>query len=106
MGKNRDRESLIRMIVNSVVHEIVAKHTNRSESKHFLESEVIEYRGKTKENAESHNWNNDDKSYIKEKALNRIRERLAKKYYDVKYSEKELLERLEKLMSEVMSGLS
>ena len=44
MGKNRVRESLIREVANVVIHQIVAKHTNRSEAAHFLESETIDYR--------------------------------------------------------------
>ena len=33
-------DKLIRLIVNTIVHEIVVMHTNRPESEHFLESEV------------------------------------------------------------------
>ena len=36
MGKNRDIEFLVRLLVNTVVHEIVIKHTHKSESKHFF----------------------------------------------------------------------
>ena len=69
MGKNRDRESLIRLMVNTIVHELVLKNTNRPESKHFLNSEVIEYRSQTEKMAKEHNWNNEDKVHIREKAL-------------------------------------
>ena len=43
MGKDRDIKTLIRLLANTVVHQIVAEHTNKPESKHFLSSEVIEY---------------------------------------------------------------
>ena len=64
MGKNRDLDILIRLIVNTIVHEIVVRHTNRPESEHFLESEIIEYRGQAKKAAKSHNWNDNDKRHI------------------------------------------
>ena len=36
MGKNRDRESLIRLLANTTVHEIIFRNTNRPESTEFL----------------------------------------------------------------------
>ena len=65
MGKNRIRESLIREIANIIVHEIVAKHTNKPESVHFLESETIEYRSNAEKTSKKYNWDIDDKEYIK-----------------------------------------
>ena len=35
MGKNRDRESLIRIMANTIVHEIVVKHTNKVKQEVF-----------------------------------------------------------------------
>jgi len=32
MGKNRDRKSLIRLMANTIVHEIIVKHTNNPET--------------------------------------------------------------------------
>ena len=61
MGKNRDRESLIRLLVGTIVHEIVIRNTNRPESKHFLASEIVEYRGQTEKVANLHSWNEIDK---------------------------------------------
>ena len=74
MGKNRDRESLIRLITNTIVHEFVMKHTNRPESKHFLSTEIIEYREQTDKMAEKRHWNESDKKYIGEKVLKKIEE--------------------------------
>ena len=54
MGKNRDIASLIRVIANVVVHEIVAEHTNKPESAHSLNSEVIEYRSKAERASEEY----------------------------------------------------
>jgi len=94
MGKNSDRESLIRIITNTVVHEIVAKHTNKPESKNFLNSEIIEYRGQAENAAEKHKWNNKDIEYIRKKVLKKIKEKMEKKYADVFFSMKEAEELL------------
>lgn len=102
MGKNRTRESLIREVVNMVVHEILAKHTNRSESVHFLESEIIEYRNNAKKISETYNWNADDKEYIEKKALKIIKEKLAAKYSDVEYSEQEAIRKLKEMIKNIM----
>ena len=88
MGKNKDRKSLIRLMANTIVHEIIVKHTNNPESKHFLASEIIEYRGQTEKIAERHHWNEDDKRYIKEKILKKIKEKMENKYDDVAFSVK------------------
>ena len=85
MGKNRDIKSLIRLIVNTIVHEIVVKHTNKPESEHFLRSEVIEYRSQTENVAKSHNWNDGDRRNVEVNALEKIKEKLAFKYSDVIY---------------------
>ena len=102
MGKNRTRESLIRELVNIVVHEIVKKHTNRFESVHFLESETIEYRNKAEKISETYNWNADDKEHIEKKALELIKEKLAAKYSDVRYSEQEAASKLNEIIKDIM----
>lgn len=89
MGKNRDRESLIRLIVNTIVHKIVLKNTNKPESKHFLSSEIIEYRGQTEKIAERHHWNENDKGCIREKTLKKIKEKMENKYSDINFLMKE-----------------
>ncbi len=101
MGKNRNREALIRTIINTIVHEILAEHTNKPESGHFLKSEVIEYRSQAKKKTEKHNWNNEDIAYIKENALKRIKERLDNKYSDIEYSETEAKEKLENFLNKI-----
>lgn len=101
MGKNRDIESLIRLITNVVVHKIMIKYTNKPESRHFLNSEIIEYSNQTENLAEQHNWNDEDKEYIKEKVLKKIKEMLAFKYQDVKFS----LTEAEKMVEEEIINL-
>lgn len=94
MGKNRDRESLIRLMVNTIVHEIVFKYTNRLESRHFLSAEIIEYRGQAGKMIEQHYWDEDDKRDIRKKLLKKIKEKMGKKYSDVDFS----IEEAEKLV--------
>lgn len=101
MGKNRTRESLIREIANIIVHEIVVRHTNRPESVHFLESEIIEYKGKAERTSEEYTWNVDDKEYIKTKALKIIKEKLSTKYSDVKYIDGEVISRLKGMIKDI-----
>lgn len=104
MGKNRIRDSLIRGIANVVVHEIVARHTNRPESAHFLRSEVIEYKNQAGDISGSYNWNNEDKKIISDKALERIKDILSDKYQDVNYSEKEIINKLEEVIGELINS--
>lgn len=89
MGKNRDRESLIRLIVNTVVHEVLIKNSNRPESTSFLASEIIEYERKAGKFSELHNWNDEDKKYVQEKSLEKIKEKLKFKYSDIICSPKD-----------------
>ena len=102
MGKNRIRESLTREIANLVVHEILAKHTNRSESIHFLSSEKIEYRNKAEKISKTSNWNASDKEYVEKKALKLIKEKLTTKYSDVIYPEEEAVNKLNKILKEII----
>lgn len=95
MGKNRDRESLIRMLVNVIVHKIVIVNTNKPESKSFLNSEIIEYRGQTEKLAISHKWNDEDKMYVFYKVVKKAVEKLESKYSDVSFR-REDVEKLEK----------
>ena len=101
MGKNRDKESLIRLLANTIVHKIVLKHTNRPESKKFLSMEIIEYSGQTGKMAEQHTWNIGDKAYIIKKALKKIKEKLGSKYSDVSYNPKEVEILLDKELIEL-----
>lgn len=102
MGKNRARDSLIREIANIVVHEVLAKHTNKPESAHFINSEIIEYRSLAKKTSKEHNWNSDDKLYVENKALKMIKEKLASKYPDVNYSEHDAIANLKSFIKDLM----
>ncbi len=100
MGKKRTRESLIRVIANTIVHEIVIRHTNRPESKNFLNTEIIEYRGKVENTSGKQSWNGKDLEYIKKKALKKIKNKIEKKYADVPFSKKEAERLLEREIGE------
>jgi hypothetical protein len=102
MGKNSDRESLIREITNLVVHEIVTRYTNKPESRHYVDSEIINYRGNAEKKSKTHNWNDFDKESVKEKALKDINKKLAVKYSDIIYPEEEALTKLNKVIEEIM----
>ena len=102
MGKNRIRESLIREIVNIIVHEILVKHMNRAESVHFLELETIEYKHKAEDISERHNWNAEDKENIEKKALELIKEKLAVKYPDARYLEQEVISKLREIIKDII----
>lgn len=101
MGKSKDIESLIRLMVNTIVHEIVIRHTNKPESRHFLGSEVVEYRGQTEKISEQHNWNDKDKERIRESVLEKIKEKLSSKYLDVSFS----MHEAKKLVEEEIKNL-
>ena len=88
-------------MVNTIVHAIVIKHTNKPESKHFLGSEVVEYRSQTEKISEQHNWNDKDKKRIRENVLEKIKEKLSFKYPDVSFS----LREAEKLVKEEIINL-
>lgn len=102
MGKNRTRESLIREIANTIIHKILTKYTNRSESVNFLNSETIEYRNNAKKISKIYNWNSEDKNYIERKALELIKIKLSNKYPDVKYSEQEAIDYLKEIINEII----
>ncbi|MEK6894795.1 MAG: hypothetical protein AABX10_05005 [Nanoarchaeota archaeon] len=90
MGKNRDIKSLIRSLVSIVVHEIVARHTNRPESKLFLKKEAVEYRAQAEKASDLHNWNEQDKINIREKVIKEVKRRMILKYPDVFFDEEEI----------------
>ncbi len=88
-------------MVNTIVHEIVFKHTNRLESKSFLSNEIIEYRGQTEKMAGQHTWNIDDRKDIRKKAIKKIKDKLDIKYSDVSYRPKEVKILLDKELNEL-----
>jgi len=102
MGKNNTRESLTREIASVVLHHIVREHTNRPESVHFLESETIEYRNKAEKMSQIYNWNSEDRVYVEKKALKLIIEKLANKYPDIKYKEQEAVDKISKIIKDIM----
>lgn len=101
MGKNRVRESLIRKIVNTIVHRILIVYTNNPKSKSSINSEIIEYPGQARKTYEEYNWNKEDIKYIKEKSIKKIKEKLKIKYSDIKYNKKDI----EKFLNEEVKEL-
>ncbi len=90
MGKNRDIKSVVVLLANTAVHEIVAKHTNRPESKPFLEAEAAEYRSQTENAYEKYNWNQRDKDHIRQEAVKDVKKVLSSKYPDVVFHVEEI----------------
>jgi hypothetical protein len=86
MGKNSAIKTLGKRIGNIVLHNLLVKHTNRPESRGYLQSEAIEYRNAAIKDAKKYNWNHDDKRELKIAAINFIEQKKAKKYVDVNFS--------------------
>lgn len=102
MGKNRDIEELINRIVAVIIHKILERYTNRPESRKFLSSEVVEYTEQANKSAQSHNWNDIDRDYIMERALQRIVNKMNIDYSDVEYDEEFAKNILLTLIREIM----
>lgn len=100
MGKNSVIQSLGRCIGNVVMHKLLALHTNKPESKHHLNTEVIEYSADAFEKAQEFTWSEKEKKKIKIKALKRMK-RLKEYYPDVMFNEEEA----EKLVLETMKEM-
>ncbi len=88
--------------MNTVVHETVARHTNRPESSHFLNSETIEYKSQAEKMAREFNWNDEDREYIAYLVLEKAKDKLSMKYADVEYAEDELVEAVRKAIREII----
>lgn len=102
MGKNRDVKSLSRVIANVALHQLLVKHTNRPESQHHLESEVIEYRSTAMSKAAEHNWNEKDRERIRQNSLKELRKIIENNYPDVSFPNEELRRTLDNLIIEVL----
>ncbi len=81
---------------------LIAELTYRPESKHFLSSEVIEYGNRAGEIAKTHGWNVEDRKYIQDESIKKIKDKLSVKYSDIKYSEQEAMKKLVKFMDEII----
>ena len=101
MGKNNAIKSLSKIIANIALHKLVFAHTNKPESKHFLESEIIEYRSVAQNTALKFNWNDFDKKKIYEFSLKILKDEKNTKYSDVEFSDKEA----ELILSETINDL-
>jgi hypothetical protein len=100
MGKNKIIKSLGRCIGNVAMHKLLLLHTNKPESKSYLNFEVIEYGADAFEKAQEFNWNEKDKQEILDKSRERIK-KLSHTYPDVKYSSKEMEEILKETIKDL-----
>jgi len=89
MGKNSVIKTLGKRIGNVILHNLLVKHTNRPESAGHLQSEEVAYRDAAVKEAKKYNWNNEDKKAIKLIAIEFIKNKKDKKYFDVAFSMKE-----------------
>jgi hypothetical protein len=101
MGKNKVIKSLGRCIGNVVMHKLLVFHTNKPESKSYLNFEVIEYGVDAFEKAQEFNWNEKDKEEILETARGRVK-KLSLTYPDVLYSVEEMENILRETIEEML----
>ena len=101
MGKNKVIRSLGRCVGNVVMHKLLLLHTNKPESKSYLNFEVEEYGADAFEKAQKFNWNEKDKQEIMIKARERIK-KLSQGYQDVQYSPEEMEKIIEETAKELL----
>ena len=101
MGKNDVIKSLSKVIANISLHKLIVAHTNKPESKHFLESEIIEYGNVAQNKSQEFNWNDMDKKRIMKLSLKFLANAKKKKYFDVDFSQNEA----EKMILETVDDL-
>lgn len=102
MGKNRTIKIIGGLIAGMVAHAILARHTNRLESIHHLESEMNNYRNNISDMIKKFNWNQSEIKEIKEEALRNILKELKKPHFsDVKFPSFEK----EKILDEIMKEM-
>jgi len=101
MGKNRIIKILGNMIGNIIVHKILVKHTNKPESIPHLSEEVGTYRDNALEIAQEYNWNDKDKSKIKQEAFKKFKKDMEKYYSDVKFPANEPEKLIDETFQEV-----
>lgn len=96
MGKNSVVKTLGKRIGNVVLHRLLVKYTNKPESKSHLQKEEAEYRDAAVKDAKKYNWNEEDKQKLKAIAIEFVKDKKDKKYYDIDIP----LEEAEKLIEE------
>ena len=101
MGKNSVIRTLGKRIGNIVLHKLLVGHTNKPESRVYLQNEELEYRAAAVKEAKKYNWSEDDKYILKNDAIEYIKSKKNKKYEDVIFS----FEEAEKLIAEEIIGL-
>lgn len=102
MGKDRVIKSLGNAIGNVVVHRILVKYTNKTESIHHLQGEVDAYRDNAIEISKEFNWNNDDKKEIKSRVLRKFKNDMNEYYNDVKFPMDDAHQMIEDTLKEII----
>lgn len=90
MGRNKDIESISSSLANTILHVIIAVHTNKTESINHLNKEEIEYRAQSLKKINEMNLTDNDKKAIKEKIIRKIKNKLVSKYPDISVSEESI----------------
>jgi len=99
MGKNSDIISISNSIGTTILHEIIAEHTNKPESITHLTTEYFEYRGQSIRKIDRINLNDKDKKQIRIKVIRKIENTLKTKYQDVKVSQEEIFKKVDEELS-------
>lgn len=81
MGKDRVIKIIGKLIAGMTAHKILTKYTNKKESIHHMESEIINYRGQLIDFISEYHWNEKDKELIKQEAKKRIKLELEKPHF-------------------------
>jgi hypothetical protein len=100
MGKNRIIKSLGNIIGKIVVHKILVNYTNKPESVNHLSGEIGAYMDNAIETAQEFNWNEKDKSKIKQDALKKFKKDMERYYPDVKFPSDGIDEIIDKTIAE------
>jgi len=103
MGKNRTIQIIADLIGGMVAHKILAEYTNKPESIHHMESEIENYRSNLSDYIIEFNWNDFDKSRIKQEVLKSLKSELKKPHFkDVKFPAKEVDKLIEEISRDIL----
>lgn len=102
MGKNRTIKIIGGLIAGMIAHAILARHTNRLESIHHLESEMNNYRDNISDMIKKFNWNEEDIREIRAEADRVLGNELKRPHFsDVKFPSFEKQKILDEIMKEM-----
>ncbi|OGJ20408.1 hypothetical protein A3K73_00145 [Candidatus Pacearchaeota archaeon RBG_13_36_9] len=102
MGKNKAIKSLGNILSNLAIHKILVRYTNKPESLHHLESEIIAYIDTAWEQAGEFNWSDSDVEEIRSEVLTDFKRDIKRYYPDVRFTMEEAETIVEELLEEVL----